>query len=77
MADPDEKSMVLRHLLSWRKVDEKKKKKQKTKNKKQKTKNKKQKTKNLLLLRAGLRLNTFCREECLGRKAYWLSPPGL
>jgi len=25
------------------------------------------------LLRVGLRLNTFCREECLGRKAYWLS----
>lgn len=20
---------------------------------------------------------TFYREECLGRKAYWLSPPGL
>ena len=28
-------------------------------------------------LRAGLRLNTFCREECLGRRAYWLSPSGL
>lgn len=26
-------------------------------------------------LRVGLRLNTFCRKECLGRKAYWLSPP--
>ena len=24
-------------------------------------------------LRAGLRLNTFCREECLGREVYWLS----
>jgi hypothetical protein len=24
-------------------------------------------------LRAGLRLNTFCREECLGRRIYWLS----
>jgi hypothetical protein len=24
-------------------------------------------------LRAGLRLNTFCREECLGRGIYWLS----
>jgi hypothetical protein len=24
-------------------------------------------------LRADLRLNTFCREECLGRRAYWLS----
>jgi hypothetical protein len=29
------------------------------------------------LLRVGLRLNTFCREKCLGREAYWLSPPGL
>ena len=26
-----------------------------------------------VLLRAGLRLNTFCREECLGRGVYWLS----
>ena len=25
-------------------------------------------------LRVGLRLNTFCREECLGRGVYWLSP---
>lgn len=25
----------------------------------------------------GLRLNTFYREECLGREAYQLSPPGL
>ena len=25
------------------------------------------------LLRMGLRLNTFCREECLGRRVYWLS----
>jgi len=25
------------------------------------------------LLRVGLRLNIFCREECLERKAYWLS----
>ena len=24
-------------------------------------------------LRAGLKLNTFCREECLGRGVYWLS----
>jgi hypothetical protein len=24
-------------------------------------------------LRTGLRLNTFCREECLGRGVYWLS----
>jgi hypothetical protein len=24
-------------------------------------------------LRAGLRLNTFFREECLGRGVYWLS----
>jgi hypothetical protein len=24
-------------------------------------------------LRAGLRLNTFCREDCLGRGVYWLS----
>jgi hypothetical protein len=23
-------------------------------------------------LRAGLKLNTFCREECLGRGVYWL-----
>jgi hypothetical protein len=29
------------------------------------------------LFRAGLRLNTFCKEECLGRKVYWLSPPVL
>ena len=29
------------------------------------------------LLRVGLRLNTFCREKCLGREAYWLSPLGL
>jgi hypothetical protein len=24
-------------------------------------------------LRVGLKLNTFCREECLGRGVYWLS----
>jgi hypothetical protein len=24
-------------------------------------------------LRAGLRLNTFCREVCLEREVYWLS----
>jgi hypothetical protein len=24
-------------------------------------------------LRVDLRLNTFCREECLGRRLYWLS----
>ena len=24
-------------------------------------------------LRVGLRLNTFCREECLGRGVHWLS----
>jgi hypothetical protein len=24
-------------------------------------------------LRVDLRLNTFCREECLGREVYWLS----
>lgn len=29
------------------------------------------------LLSVGLRLNTLCREECLGREAYWLSPRGL
>jgi hypothetical protein len=27
-------------------------------------------------LRVGLRFNTFCKEECLGSKAYWLSPLG-
>ena len=49
---PDEKrqSTVLRHLLSWRKVDE---------------------WDRTPLLRVSLRLNTFCRKECLGRKAYW------
>jgi hypothetical protein len=31
----------------------------------------------LPLLRVHLRLNTFCREEWLGRKAYLLSPLGL
>jgi len=25
------------------------------------------------LLRVGLRLNIFCREQCLGRKVQWLS----
>ena len=25
------------------------------------------------LVRVGLRLNTFCREECLGRGVHWLS----
>jgi hypothetical protein len=29
------------------------------------------------LLRVGLRLNTFCKEECLRREAYWLSLPVL
>lgn len=29
------------------------------------------------LLRLGLRLNPFPRKEYLGRKAYWLSSPGL
>ena len=29
------------------------------------------------LLRVDMRLNTFCREECLGREAYWLVPPDL
>ena len=29
------------------------------------------------LLRVDQRLNTFCRKECLGREAYWLSPLGL
>jgi hypothetical protein len=29
------------------------------------------------LLRVGLRLNTFFREECLEKKAYSLSLPGL
>ena len=28
-------------------------------------------------LSVGLRSNMFCREECLGRKAYWLSPSDL
>ena len=28
------------------------------------------------LLRVDQRLNTFCRKECLGRKAYWLNPQG-
>lgn len=28
------------------------------------------------VLRVGLRFNTFCREECQGRKANWPSPPG-
>jgi hypothetical protein len=49
--DPNEKrqSMVLRHLLSWRRVAMSKTVPQ--------------------FLRAGLRLNTFCREECLERRA--------
>jgi hypothetical protein len=49
--DPDEKrqTMVLRLLLSWRRVVM---------------------SETLLhFLRAGLRLNTICREECLGRRA--------
>jgi hypothetical protein len=29
------------------------------------------------LFRVGPRLNTFYREEYLGREAYWLSPLGL
>ena len=29
------------------------------------------------LLRVDLRLNTFCREECLGMESYWLSLSGL
>ena len=28
-------------------------------------------------LSVGLRLNTFCREEYLGRRVYWLSPSDL
>jgi hypothetical protein len=28
------------------------------------------------LLRVDLKLNTFCREDCLGRDVNWLSPPG-
>jgi hypothetical protein len=52
-ADPHEKrqSMVLSHLLSWWRLDEKE---------------------YIPLLRADLRLNTFCREDCLGRKDYWV-----
>jgi hypothetical protein len=30
-----------------------------------------------LLIRVGLKINTFCKEGYLGRKAYWPSPPGL
>lgn len=29
------------------------------------------------LLRVGLRLNTFCREDCLGKEAYWQGPSDL
>ena len=25
---------------------------------------------------SNLRSNTFCREECLGKKVYWISPQG-
>ena len=32
---------------------------------------------NIPLLRVSLRLNTFCREKCVGRKAHWISPLGL
>jgi hypothetical protein len=45
MADPNEKSMALRHLLSWKRVAMSKTVPH--------------------FLRAGLRLNTFCREECM------------
>jgi hypothetical protein len=27
--------------------------------------------------RAGLRLNTFCKEKCLGRGVYWLILPAF